>query len=100
MKLNQIKIFAIVTLALASTSFCITSQATSQACDTAVIANKIPSNNWIGALDTPADKNMLDKYCFYTNYTVPSSIAGIVSAPGIVIMLVFAALSREKTDSK
>jgi hypothetical protein len=38
--------------------------ATHQACESARLAQKIPSNYWVGNLDTPANEAQLSKYCF------------------------------------
>jgi hypothetical protein len=58
--------------------------ATHQACESARLAQKIPSNYWVGFLDTPANEAQLSKYCFDVEIGTSSSIA-------IIVMLMFSA---------
>jgi hypothetical protein len=63
-------------------SFLTCQAATSIAIADVVKAGKVPSNDWIGKLDTKATKEMLDKYTFEKRYTFPLQLS-------ILSMLIF-----------
>ncbi len=47
------------------------------ACEAALSAGKIPSNNWVGALDTPATPKEVQEYCNYIKFWTPATVTGI-----------------------
>ncbi len=58
----------------------------------------IPSNNWVGTLDTPADQKMIDKYNIEIGVGTPLKVAIftflIIYCPGYLAILAFKAITR------
>jgi hypothetical protein len=60
--------------ALGAPAFVTTQIATQYACDTVRKVSKLPSNDWIGNLDTPATPAQIDRYCLEKKYLTPSIV--------------------------
>jgi hypothetical protein len=65
-------------IVLGSFTFATGYAATTQACQTARLAGKTPSNSWVGTLDTPANEAQLSQYCFSVEVGTPSFLASMV----------------------
>jgi hypothetical protein len=60
--------------ALGVPAFFTAQSATQYACDTARMVSKLPSNDWIGNLDTPATPAQIDRYCLEKKFLTPSIV--------------------------
>ncbi len=74
------------------------------ACDAALSAGKIPSDRWVGALDTPATPAEIQKYCNDTLFWTPAVVTGLalslLIALGGVSYFGFGLLSTLRNKSK
>jgi hypothetical protein len=81
--MSKFALFLIVgNIVLGGFGFATSYAATHQACESARLAKKTPSNYWIGILDTPANEQQLSKYCYDVEVGTSSYIA-------IIAMLMF-----------